>query len=310
MADPKWTAVVLDPKRQEAIGVQHAVRAVGQEPNREQRMADIYGLIQELTREMHRRQGVATSADWTPDGKPENRFLLVIVDEGAAIIRMAKDKRYADVLDLLDELWGEARAAGFQFIWATQNPTKQGGIPALVKDNMSVRISLTTGAGEHERAVFGENAQATGWAPSTLGGVPGRAMIQDGKRRPDPVRMWFVPNDVMAALPKAKPWESPAGIPVPGPDDGKRLTLVKTAAEEVPAQRAQEAAVAPVTNRDKVLDAIRNGARTNRDITDRTKLNKGSVSKTLKALVDDGTVVKDPTAGLILGTTGTEEVTA
>ncbi|MGW7056908.1 hypothetical protein ACWGHZ_35380, partial [Streptomyces sp. NPDC054888] len=29
MADPEWTAVVLDPKRQEAIGVQHAVRAVG-----------------------------------------------------------------------------------------------------------------------------------------------------------------------------------------------------------------------------------------------------------------------------------------
>ncbi|MFB7853486.1 MULTISPECIES: MarR family transcriptional regulator [unclassified Streptomyces] len=300
MADPKWTAVVLDPKRQEAIGVQHAVRAVGQEPNREQRMADIYALILELTKEMHRRQGVATSADWTPDGKPENRFLLVIVDEGAAIIRMANDKRYKDVLDLLDELWGEARAAGFQFIWATQNPTKQGGIPALVKDNMSVRISLTTGAGEHERAVFGENAQATGWAPSTLGSIPGRALIQDGKRRPDPVRMWNVTNDVMAALPKADPWRSPVGTPVPGPDDGKggkRLVLVKAAAEEVPAPRTEEVAAAPAgapTNRDRVLDVIRRapGPISQKGIAERSGVDKGGVSRAVKALVKSGDVAK------------------
>ncbi|MFJ2923365.1 MarR family transcriptional regulator, partial [Streptomyces sp. NPDC087307] len=307
MADPEWTAVVLDPKRQEAIGVQHAVRAVGQEPNREQRMADIYGLILELTREMHRRQGIATSATWTPDGKPENRFLLVIVDEGAAIIRMAKEPRYKDVLDLLDELWGEARAAGFQFVWATQNPTKQGGIPALVKDNMSVRISLTTGAGEHERAVFGENAQATGWAPSTLGGIPGRAMIQDGKRRPDPVRMWNVPNDVMASLPKAEPWRSPAGTPVPGPDggkNGKRLALVKTAAEEVPAPRAEEAAAAPAgapTNRDRVLDAVRSaaGPLAQKDIAEATGIDKGAVSRAVTALVKAGEIAKTK-AGIVI----------
>lgn len=305
MADPQWTAVVLDPKRQEAIGVQHAVRAVGQQPNREQRMADIYALIQELTREMHRRQGIATGATWMPDGRPENRCLLVIVDEGAAIIRMANDKRYSDVLDLLEELWGEARSVGFQFIWATQNPTKSGGIPALVKDNMSARISLTTNGGEHERAVFGEQAQQTGWMPSTLDGIPGRAMIQHGKRKPTPVRMWFVADDSIAALPSAEPWRSPgltAGVPADPP-----LRLVKKeAAVEVPA--ARPASAAPTTNRDRVLNAVRDGARTNRDIVDRTALNKGSVSKVLKALVDDGVVVKDEAAGLILG--GTQEVSA
>ncbi|HBF84427.1 MAG TPA: hypothetical protein DD420_32210, partial [Streptomyces sp.] len=98
-----------------------------------------------------------------------------------------------------------------------------------------------------------------------------------------------------------------AGIPVPGPDDGKRLTLVKTAAEEVPAQRAQDA-VAPVTNRDKVLDAVRDGARTNADIVARTGINKGSVSKLVKALTESGALVKDPAAGLLPG--GAEEVSA
>lgn len=308
MADPNWAPVVLDPKRQEAIGVQHAVRAVGQEPNREKRMAHIYALIQELTREMHRRQGIATGATWMPDGKPENRCLLVIVDEGAAIIRMAKDKRYADVLDLLEELWGEARAAGFQFIWATQNPTKAGGIPALVKDNMSARISLTTGAGEHERAVFGENAQQEGWTPAKLDGIPGRAMVQFAKRPPNPVRMWFVADDSIAALPKADPWRSPA-VPVAGPgDDGPRLQLVKPGT--VPAPRADGAAAAPASNRDKVLHAVRDGARTGRDITDRTGINKGSVSKLVKALLETGELAKDPTAGLVLGTNGAQEVSA
>ncbi|MFD3716632.1 ATP-binding protein [Streptomyces sp. NPDC058677] len=308
MASPDWTAVVLDPKRQEAIGVQHTVRAVGQEPNREKRMADIYGLIQELTREMHRRQGIATGATWMPDGRPENRCLLVIVDEGAAIIRMAKDKRYADVLDLLEELWGEARAAGFQFIWATQNPTKAGGIPALVKDNMSARISLTTGAGEHERAVFGENAQQEGWTPAKLDGIPGRAMVQFGKRPPNPVRMWFVADDSVAALPAAEPWRSPA-VPAAGPsDDGPRLQLVKPGAPEVPAARAE--AAGPVNNRDKVLHAVRDGARTNRDVVDRTGINKGSVSKLVKALLESGELVKDADAGLVLGAPGAEGVSA
>ncbi|NED68582.1 hypothetical protein G3I15_47405, partial [Streptomyces sp. SID10244] len=43
MADD-WTAVVIDPKRQEAIGWQHCLRCVGQETNREERMARIYGM--------------------------------------------------------------------------------------------------------------------------------------------------------------------------------------------------------------------------------------------------------------------------
>ncbi|MEU8034048.1 winged helix-turn-helix transcriptional regulator [Streptomyces sp. NPDC049099] len=276
-----WTAIVVDPKRQEAIGVQHAVRAVGQEPNRERRMADIYAMIKELTREMHRRQGIATGADWVPDGRPENRNLLVIIDEGAAIVRMSKLKQYADVLDLLEELWSEARAVGFQFIWATQNPTKSAGVPPLVKDNMSAFLSLTTGAGEHERSVFGESAQQTGWTPSGLDGVPGRALLRYRKRPPNPLRMWFVPGDVIAALPAAEPWR--------GPD-------AENGSEEP--QEVTPAPVDPSTltgNQRAVLEAIRGGAATNAAIAGATGINPGSVTRAVTSLEKRGVVAKNGT---------------
>jgi S-DNA-T family DNA segregation ATPase FtsK/SpoIIIE len=279
----EWTAIVLDPKRQEAIGWQHCLRCVGQEPNRERRMEDIYGLVRELTQEMHRRQGIATGSTWVPDGRPENRCLLVVIDEGAAIVRMAKSKAYADVMDMLEELWSEARSVGFQFVWATQFPTKSVGVPAAVKENMSARLALTTGAGEAERAIFGETAQAEGWTPSRLDGIPGRALLQYGKRKPNPLRLWHVTDGTIAGLPSAEPWRSPAVAAPAFPEQAgaaPTLTLVKTP----PA--------APVTNRDKVLAAIRAGAVTAREVVDATGINKGTVSREIKALTAAGAVRK------------------
>ncbi|MFF3178224.1 MarR family transcriptional regulator, partial [Streptomyces sp. NPDC057900] len=69
-------------------------------------------------------------------------------------------------------------------------------------------------------------------------------------------------------------------------------------------------AAEPVTNRSRVLGAVAAGARTNRDIVDRTEINKGSVSKLVKALLETGDLVKDPDAGLILGTNGDAAVSA
>jgi DNA segregation ATPase FtsK/SpoIIIE, S-DNA-T family len=312
--DEDWAVVVIDPKRQEAIGWQHCLRCVGQEPNREQRMADIYAMAKELTREMHRRQGIATGPVWVPDGKPENRFLLVPIDEGAAIVRMAKQKQYADVMDLFEELWSEARSVGLQFIWATQFPTKAVGVPAAVKENMSARLSLTVGAGEAERAIFGESAQQEGWLPSKLDGIPGRAMLQYGKRRPDPVRMWLVTDDAIAALPSDVPWRSPGDVPaVPVPDPGgPRLQLVKSGTAEVPAPRAKEAAPVPAALTDAeaaVLDAVRTagGPVRQKAVVDTTGLAKGTVSKTVTRLVAAGHLVKAEDGTL---TTAAGEVSA
>ncbi|GAA1003482.1 ATP-binding protein [Streptomyces rhizosphaericus] len=310
--DDEWTAIVVDPKRQEAIGWQHCLRCVGQEPNREQRMADIYAMAQELTREMHRRQGIATGPVWVPDGRPENRKLLVVIDEGAAIVRMAKNKVYADVMDLFEELWSEARSVGFQFVWATQFPTKSVGVPAAVKENMSARLSLTVGAGEAERAIFGETAQQEGWLPSKLDSIPGRAMLQYQRRGPDPLRLWYVTDGVIAGLPKADPWRTPGTADTPAAEapaaTGRPdLRLVKGDGdyELAPPKPAVEAPAAteagPVTNRDKVMAAIRDGARTSRDVVDRTGLNKGTVSRELKQLVAAGAVVKGEDGMLTAG---------
>ncbi|MGO4417243.1 type IV secretory system conjugative DNA transfer family protein [Streptomyces sp. MCAF7] len=294
-----WAAVVIDPKRQEAIGWQHCLRCVGQETDREERMARIYAMARELTSEMHRRQGMAKGPVWVPDGKPENRMLLVVIDEGAAIVRMAKNKKFADVMDLFEELWSEARSVGFQFVWATQFPTKSVGVPAAVKENMSARLSLTVNAGEAERAIFGETAQQEGWTPSRLDGIPGRAMLQYRKRGTDPLRLWHVTDGMIAALPKAKPWISPTAETAPDPGTGgRRLELVKT--PEVPAPR-EAAETAEATNRDRVMTAIRDGARTSRDVVDRTGLNKGTVSREVKALIAAGSVVKGEDGMLAAG---------
>ncbi|MFZ3599861.1 FtsK/SpoIIIE domain-containing protein [Streptomyces sp. BH104] len=288
-----WTAVVIDPKRQEAIGWQHALRCVGEETNREERMERIYATAQELTREMHRRQGLAKSATWVPDGKPENRNLLVVIDEGAAIVRMSKQKRFKDVLDLFEELWSEARSVGFQFVWATQFPTKAVGVPAAVKENMSGFLSLTVNPGEAERAIFGENAQQEGWLPSKLDGIAGRAMLQDGKRGADPFRLWHVTDGMVAGLPKAAPWFSP-GTAAPAPET-RTLTLVKEQGLDEPREETSTEA----TNRDRVLQAVQGGARSAAAVAKETGLNKGTVSREVKALVAAGAVQRADDSTLI-----------
>ena len=295
MADD-WSAVIIDPKRQEAIGWQHCLRCVGQETDREERMARIYAMAQELTREMHRRQGMATGATWVPDGRPENRNLLCVIDEGAAIVRMSKQKRYADVLDLFEELWSEARSVGFQFVWATQFPTKAVGVPAAVKENMSAFLSLTVNPGEAERAIFGETAQQEGWLPSRLDGIPGRAMLQFAKRGTDPLRLWHVTDGMVAGLPKADPWQSPAAplsaVPAPAPAsaaEGTTLSLVK---DDAPAAALPEGLT---DNQVAVLKAVQDGTSTNAEIAKAVGINPGSVARAVDALVKRGLLAKDGT---------------
>lgn len=292
--DEDWTAVVIDPKRQEAIGWQHALRCIGQETDREERMGRIYGMAVELTREMHRRQGMATGATWVPDGRPENRNLLVVVDEGAAIVRMSKQKQFKDVLDLFEELWSEARSVGFQFVWATQFPTKSVGVPAAVKENMSAFLSLTVNPGEAERAIFGETAQQGGWLPSRLDGVPGRAMLQYGKRTSDPLRLWHVTDGMVAGVPAASAWFSPWSMDADAPAESRpALRLVKgqdyelaPPAAPVPAQRSETETA--------VLDAVRavGGPARQKDVVTSTGLAKGTVSKAVTKLIEAGALVR------------------
>jgi S-DNA-T family DNA segregation ATPase FtsK/SpoIIIE len=297
--DDAWTAVVIDPKRQEAIGWQHCLRCIGQETDREERLERIYAMARELTAEMHRRQGMATGATWVPDGRPENRNLLVVVDEGAAIVRMSKQKQFSDVLDLFEELWSEARSVGFQFVWATQFPTKSVGVPAAVKENMSAFLSLTVNPGEAERAIFGETAQQAGWLPSRLDGIPGRAMLQYGKRSSDPLRLWHVTDGMVAGVPAAEAWFSPWSTDADAPAESARpaLRLVKGDGDfELAPPAAKPAAVpAPRSEAEQaVVDAVRTAGAPVRqkDVATATGLAKGTVSKAVKALTEAGVLAR------------------
>lgn len=313
--DPLWAGILLDPKRLEARLWHGKIRTEGhQRGNNEEIRQAIYDAIRELVAEMQHRQEIADVTQWVPT--PEYPNLLVVIEEGRQILQMAKDNRWGDVLDLIDDLYTLARATGIWIIWATQYPSRtNGGVTAMVSENSLTVMSLTVDSPVSDRVVYGENAATSGWEPSKLESVPGRALIKHKNRQPNPVRVWYVRDEAVEALPKVSPWQHVAAmVPAPSdPDGGPRLQLVKPGAEEVPAPRAEETAagtVVPITNRQKVLDAIRDGARTNRDVIDRTGINKGSVSKLIKGLIESGDVVKDVDAGLILGTNGAQEVSA
>ena len=63
----------------------------------------------------------------------------------------------------------------------------------------------------------------------------------------------------------------------------------------------QSAPAAEVTNRDRVMDAVRSGARSAAAIAKATGLNKGTVSREVKALVKAGSVLRAEDGTLTAG---------
>ncbi|MEW2556124.1 cell division protein FtsK, partial [Streptomyces zhihengii] len=228
--------------------------------------------------------------------------ITVFVDEGAEVITMARKKRakggdgdpgdpdWARIMENLGTLARMARAAEIILIWATQKPTMdaKGGIDPQISAQITYRAALALSTSGESRVVFGEDATEKGWHAHELP-MPGVAMLRSGpKAKPHPINTRaFSPADVIA-LPDRPVWhrvttatEAPA--PVPQVTNRSTLQLVK---ETVAAPAAEG------TNRDKVLAAVLAGARTGRDITDRTGINKGTVSKLVRSLTETGELVK------------------
>ncbi|MFJ3044171.1 MarR family transcriptional regulator [Streptomyces tendae] len=308
--DPLWAGILLDPKRLEARLWHGKIRTEGHQrgSNEEIRQA-IYDAIRELVAQMQHRQEIADVTQWVPT--PEYPNLLVVIEEGRQILQMAKDNRWGDVLDLIDDLYTLARATGIWIIWATQYPSRtNGGVTAMVSENSLTVMSLTVDSPVSDRVVYGENAATSGWEPSKLGSIPGRALIKHKNRQPNPVRIWHVRDEAVEALPKVNPWQHRAPAAAPAEPDGPHLTLVKAAAEEVPAPRTEEAAATPgdlTENQQAVLLAVRDGASTNAEIAAKVGINPGSVTRAVTALAKRGLVVKQGTE-IRLG--GAEEVSA
>ncbi|MEU8673021.1 ATP-binding protein [Streptomyces anulatus] len=256
----------------------------------------------------------------------ERPRITVFVDEGGELLSDAKTKYededgkkrdYLDVIERLRTIARKYRAAEIILVWATQKPTMSGdghGLDSQIAGQMSVKLGLAVASQTDAQTVFGRSD----WPAHDLP-MPGYALLFDQDKGPtqrrNPIKLRFMDAQQVIDLPARPVWSrstATAGVPAAQPAERPALRLVKdeaAAVTSVPAARPATAPAAePVTNRQKVLDAVRDGARTNRDVVDRTELNKGTVSKLVKALTESGELVKDPSAGLILG--GAQEVSA
>lgn len=203
--NPLAALVFLDPKGQEAGLWEHCARtvkgvgALGR--------AHMYATIQEVVDELVWRQENAHGTDWVPT--EEHRELVVVIDEGAALVRMSKDKAYKDVLDLVEKIACEGRAAKIWVHWATQYPTKEDGIPAQVVENILHRLALRTSGPQADRVVFDEQATATGWSPSELA-FPGWGMLRtpDQDAVPEHIQLVHMRDEQVRALPVREPWSN------------------------------------------------------------------------------------------------------
>jgi hypothetical protein len=283
--DPCMAGILLDPKRQEARLWHGKIRTEGHQRGSQTEVYQaIYDTICELEREMERRQAVAEGTDWT--GTPSGPVLLVVIEEGAAIVRMSKQKQWADVIDKLEALFTLARAVGMWVIWATQYPSKtNGGIPAQVSENIGSTLALTVESGTADRVIYGDKASETGWEPSKLGGQPGRSLVKHKNRAPNPVTMWHVTDDQVRALPDATAWRGPVAE-----SGDPQLSLVKDA---------------PTTVVDDVRAALAVGPLPQAEIVAATGRSKGAVSKALAALQDGGEVQRLDGGYLALTASGT-----
>ncbi|MCZ4122379.1 FtsK/SpoIIIE domain-containing protein [Streptomyces sp. H39-S7] len=280
--------IVIDPKRVEALNWQHRARTAV-------RRDDVLEVTDELVEEMHERlEEIPRGSDVIAISARRPR-ITVFVDEGAEVIAMARHKAprtedgpgtdYVRIMENLRTLARMARAGEIILIWATQKPTMDGKSPGLdpqISAQITYRASLALSTSSESRVVFGEDATEDGWHAHKLP-MPGIAMLRSGpKSQPHPVKTRaFSPADVIA-LPDRPIWHRTAtSQPTRSP-----LHLVKEPTT------APAAAPVPASNRDRVRQAVADGARTLRDITDRTGINKGTVSRELKALIATGTLLR------------------
>lgn len=276
--------------------------------------AEVLGLVDEVHNEMSRRKGeMKRRGISTWDG----RQLTVVIDEGQVVLaQISKDK---DRLQRLVELSSLGRSRGVVLWWATQYPVTDGGAPGvhkLIAPNLLTRFSLRVASTVQAQVALDDCAH---YAPNQI--PEGREYRGHGYLKgygPRLIRTWTLDD---AGVRKLKPNHWRGGAPVPvqaGPTDARPLRLVKEASAAW-ADEPMEASVylpeesvylpapaAPVelgTNRDRVLAAVRGGAVTNRAVTDATGINKGTVSREVKQLLDAGQLVRaaDGTLALAAG---------
>ncbi|MEV6548133.1 MarR family transcriptional regulator [Streptomyces sp. NPDC051597] len=298
--------VIIDLKRVEGRLWDHRAR-VASTPR------EVVDVVTELEAELMDRLAILPKGQdtWTPTA--ERPRITVVVDEGAEVMT-ACDKVPCEIetsegntrtinrsaLPGLETIARMGRAGCIDLWWMTQKPTINDGIPKQIAPQIGVSICLAVRTPAEARVVLGEDAQAKGWNADELP-VPGVALIRDGKRKPDPVKVRYMDKAVVIALPDRTPWartiSAPATVAAP------TLTLVK--------DTPTEAAPATDSAADRVLKAIATASEPvrQRDLVTHTGLSKGAVSKAVKTLTADGRILRTP-EGHLTATRGDDTAAA
>lgn len=299
--------VIIDLKRVEGRLWDHRAR-VASTPH------EVIDVTDELETEMLDRLSILPKGQdtWTPT--PDRPRITVVVDEGAEVMTVADKVPYEtetgdgktrtvtrSALPALESLARMGRAACIDLWWMTQKPTIGDGIPKQIAPQIGVSICLAVRTPAEARVVLGEDAQAKGWNADELP-VPGVALIRDGKRKPDPVKVRYMDKSVVIALPDREPW-SRSVAPTVKTAGAPTLTLITNAATET--APAVDGAAA------RVLKAIETADEPvlQKDLVTRTGLSKGAVSKAVKTLTTGGTVVRT-SDGRLTATRGDESAAA
>ncbi|MEV6810225.1 ATP-binding protein [Streptomyces sp. NPDC051129] len=263
---------------------------------------------------------------------PERPRITVFADEGGELLSDAKSKvkdedgkssDYQDIVETLRTVARKYRAAEIILVWATQKPTMSGdghGIDSQIAGQMSVKLGLAVASQTDAATVFGRSD----WPAHDLP-MPGYALLFDqdkGKnQRRNPIRLRYMTAQQVIALPDRPVWRRESAPAVAaGAPAAPTLRLVKDddfvlapPAQAVPAAAvaaAVPAQPAPATNREKVKAAVGAGAKTPKDVALITGLNKGTVSREVKALVEAGEISKAADGSLSVTATEAGEVSA
>jgi S-DNA-T family DNA segregation ATPase FtsK/SpoIIIE len=286
---PENVLVIIDLKMVEGRLWDHRARVA-------YRPIDVVDLVQELVDELTERLEVLPKGQATLVPTAERPRITVVVDEGAEVMSSCKAVEIevgctekgkpiiekVDALEGLDSIARMGRAACIDLWWMTQSPTYGDGVPRQIAKQLGTRLGLAVESPTEARVVFGESAQEKGWKADELP-MPGVAMLRNGKRSPDPVKVRYMDDQAVVDLPAQRIWHRGGEV-----EAAQRppLRLLKDEPAEAPAP-------APVaTNRERVAAAVREGARTAAAVVEATGLNKGTVSREIKALVKDGAVLR------------------
>jgi hypothetical protein len=228
--------------------------------------------------ELPRRAGVMQSlktSTWPTS--PKNPDRIVMVDEGAALVRALDDEQLAQFFTFLEQ----ARAFGVYLWWATQFP-KGTNLPTELRSQMSAIIALKMRRMSESRVVF-EDLTKEGWQPHRLPGKGWLQLLDDDHQDPEESRAAFISEKQFRALPDA---------PTPPP---ARPTLQKAVSAPVAAVPAPVGPERRTDARTAVLDALSAAGGAGTDVAslqEVTGLGKSRVYEVVKALLADGDAVK------------------